>query len=138
MDKLLYTKKSENQKWGCGCAIIKDGKMLLGKRCKKNDLPQWCFVGGSIEVGETPIDGVNREIQEESNLTALTVKFVDAYEKDNVIDFLFVCTDFVGDQKPQEGELSELGWFTIEEVKELPLFPYTIESLKILEDKNII
>jgi ADP-ribose pyrophosphatase len=137
--EFLNEKKGQSDKWGCGCAVINsDGKLLLGLRCKKTDLPQWSFVGGSIETGESPFEGIKREIKEESDLTPLVVQYVDDYEKDGVRDFLFICKFFTGKPFPQEGEFSKIGFFTLEEIEGMELFSYTIESLNILKDKGYV
>lgn len=138
MFKLLHQKKKANQKWGCGCAIIKNGKILIGKRCKEGDSPQWCFVGGSVEIDETPYDAIKREINEECNLQPNKIDFVSSYEKDGFVDFLFVCTSFYGEIIPQESELSEIRWFSIEDIESVPLFPYTAASIQILRESAII
>lgn len=136
---LLNEKRGQSDKWGCGCAVINsEGKLLLGLRCKKTDLPQWCFVGGSIEIGETPLEGVLREIKEESNLTPIDVEFIESYEKNGVRDYLFICKSFTGEPLPQEGELSKIDFFTLEEIEGMELFSYTIESLNILKEKGYV
>lgn len=135
----LNEQRGQHDKWGCGCAVINsEGKLLLGLRCKKTDLPQWCFVGGSIEINETPLEGVLREIKEESNLHPTEIEFVESYEKDGVRDYLFICKGFTGEPVPQEGELSKIGFFTLEEIEGMELFPYTVESLNILKEKGYV
>lgn len=125
-----------NQKWGVGCIAIKDHKMLMGLRCKEGDKPEWCFPGGSVEVGETPFAGVRRELFEETGLTAYKLELIASYYKSEYQDFLFVTDDFKGKLKPQEGELSELRWVTVEEAYKLPLFPFTKDSLDIIVEMN--
>lgn len=51
---------------GCG-AIIEDeqGRILLQQR---KDRVNWCLPGGVMEIGETFIETLMREVQEESNL----------------------------------------------------------------------
>jgi ADP-ribose pyrophosphatase YjhB (NUDIX family) len=126
----------EDQKWGVGCVIIHNHKMLLGRRCKPGDKDEWCFPGGSVEKGETVYDGVMREVFEEVSLTPYKVDLVASYHKGEYQDFLFVCDNYDGIPKPQEGEFSELKWVTVEEAYKLPLFPYTKDSLDIIVDAN--
>lgn len=136
---LALIKRKETDKWGCGCAVIdKENRLLLGLRCKKTDLPQWCFVGGSVEIGETPLEAVKRESLEEGNQTLLSTEFVESYEKNGVRDFLFVSKSFTGEPIPQAGEFSKIGFFSLKEIESMPLFPYTIESLHILKRKGYI
>ncbi|WP_369806614.1 (deoxy)nucleoside triphosphate pyrophosphohydrolase [Lacinutrix sp. Bg11-31] len=52
------------------CAIIQfDDKILAVQRSEKMKLPlKWEFAGGKIEVGESEIDCIEREIFEELNI----------------------------------------------------------------------
>lgn len=51
---------------GCG-AIIEDeyGRILLQRRKDQNN---WCLPGGVMEIGETFLETVAREVEEETNL----------------------------------------------------------------------
>lgn len=51
---------------GCG-AIIEDdqGRILLQRRADQNN---WCLPGGVMEVGETFLETVRREVEEETDL----------------------------------------------------------------------
>lgn len=46
-------------------AILKDGKMLMGKR---KDTGRWTQPGGHLNEGEDPVTGALREVQEETGL----------------------------------------------------------------------
>jgi 8-oxo-dGTP pyrophosphatase MutT (NUDIX family)/outer membrane lipoprotein SlyB len=46
-------------------AVLKDGKMLMGKR---RDNGKWTNPGGHLEEGEAPIDGAIRELYEEAGI----------------------------------------------------------------------
>lgn len=48
-------------------AVMKDGKMLMGKRRDNN---KWTAPGGHLEAGETPLEGAVRELYEESGIKA--------------------------------------------------------------------
>ncbi|KIO54016.1 DNA mismatch repair protein MutT [Flavobacterium hibernum] len=53
------------------CAIIlKDEKILVAQRNEKMKLPlKWEFPGGKLELNETEIDCIKREIKEEINIS---------------------------------------------------------------------
>lgn len=57
-------------------AVMKDGKMLMGKR---RDNQKFTAPGGHLEPGEEPIDGAIRELFEESGVvaTADDLEFID-------------------------------------------------------------
>jgi 8-oxo-dGTP diphosphatase len=52
------------------CAIIlKDEKILVAQRSEKMKLPlKWEFPGGKLEINESEIDCIKREIKEEINI----------------------------------------------------------------------
>jgi ADP-ribose pyrophosphatase YjhB (NUDIX family) len=51
---------------GCGAIIEdKEGRILLQRRKDQNN---WCLPGGVMEIGETFLETVIREVEEETNL----------------------------------------------------------------------
>ncbi|MBP5684605.1 MAG: NUDIX domain-containing protein [Bacilli bacterium] len=105
-------------------AIIysKDKGILFEKRV---DDGIWCLPGGALELKESFIEGLTREVKEETNLdifdpTFLTVEanvYVKYPNDDEVYytDAVYIVTKFSGDIKPDE-ESSELHWFKLDEL----------------------
>ena len=58
------------------CAIILiNGKILVTQRSEKMKLPlKWEFPGGKLEINESEIDCINREIKEELNIEIEVLK----------------------------------------------------------------
>lgn len=58
------------------CAVIsKNGKILCAKRSAKMSMPGvFEFPGGKIEMGENPVDALEREILEELSIEIIPVK----------------------------------------------------------------
>ncbi len=54
---------------GVGVIIIKDGKVLFGKRKSKHGQGTWAPPGGKLEFGETIESCARRETLEEANIT---------------------------------------------------------------------
>ncbi len=48
-----------------GCVIVQNGKALITKRGAEPEKGRYDIPGGFIEVGESPIDAVKRELREE-------------------------------------------------------------------------
>jgi len=68
---LINTAHVENvQKLSVGAAIIHENKLLLLKRCSNDFMPNiYELPGGGLELGESLIDALKRELIEEANCT---------------------------------------------------------------------
>ena len=110
------------------CYIEKDGRYLMLYRNKKKNDPnegKWIGVGGRIEEGETPEEGVKREVLEETGLTltSFTRRSVIHFGSDTWEDeimYLFTADGFEGEiRECPEGELK---WVEISSVPSLNLW----------------
>lgn len=105
-----------------GSIIIldKDKNVLLGKR---TDNKLWGYAGGSIEIDEAIEDCAKRELFEETGLIANSMELFminsgpDTHyvypNGDSVcnVEVIYLCTDYSGELKKQESEISELKFF---------------------------
>ena len=64
---------------GASACVWKDGKVLLIQRAKP-PLGLWSLPGGHVEFGETALAAAQRELMEESGVTADLTTFVGLYE----------------------------------------------------------
>ena len=60
---------------GIGITIIKDGKILLGKRKGSHGAGQWATPGGHLEYMESFREGVLRELAEECGVEVENIRF---------------------------------------------------------------
>lgn len=106
--------------------IEKDGKILV---CRGIGDEIWEFPGGRLHAGETPREGISREIKEELGVEIAVGAPVDVIRsfhgqtKQWQVFTAYMCTlgecaDIIMDK----GELEELRWVSREELKELPMF----------------
>lgn len=100
-----------------------EGKILMGLR---GAYPSgiWVLPGGGVDFGETAKDAFVREIREETGLEVNDPEFVTAHElikKDKGIHrVIFFHKAKLGSGEPKpSGDVSELKWMTIEEIKSL-------------------
>lgn len=109
-----------------------ENKILLLKRSEKtNWCPDcWALVGGKIEKNETPEQGLVREVKEETQINLTKYKIKKIIKIDNVLEYLYlskVDNDFV----ELNGEHSDYGWYTLEEIKKLDnVVPELINYIK--------
>lgn len=126
------------------CIFNADNKILLTKRGKKakNERGKWEIPGGSLEFSETFDQGLKREIKEELNIEIEVTELLQLCdhiipdEKQHWVSPTFICKIKNGSPKIMEPEkCDEIGWFSIEEAKKLPLSIVTKEDIRVLEAK---
>jgi len=104
------------------CEIIQDGKILLQyKAAGKFGEGKWNGPGGKIKPDETPVEGVIREVKEETGLTILDPVLnglIDFYfgekPEPDWITYIFRVTEFEGKIIPNDE--GELRWFRVEDI----------------------
>jgi 8-oxo-dGTP diphosphatase len=103
---------------GVGVCVIKDGKVLFGKRKNAHGEGSWCFPGGHLEWNESIEECAKREVLEETWLSIKDLRFGpytnDIFEKENKhYVTLFVIADYdSGELKLMEPEKCERwNWF---------------------------
>ena len=137
----------QNKKMGIGVGvmILKDNKVLLGKRHddadKADSLLQgqgtWTMPGGKIDFHETFEQAASREAEEETSLKIdeNKLKFIsitnDMVPNAHFATIGFLCKEFEGDVKVMEpDEITEWKWFDLDDLPERIFFP----SAKILKN----
>lgn len=63
---------------GIGVVVIKDNKILLGKRKGSHGAGSWCFPGGHLDFGETCEGCAIREVKEETGIEIKNITFAVA------------------------------------------------------------
>ena len=66
---------------GVGAIVIRRGKVLLVERGKEPLKGWWSLPGGVLETGETLVEGVKREIREETGLEIAPRQVVEIFER---------------------------------------------------------
>lgn len=119
---------------GVKAAILKDGKILLMKRSDKyGDISgSWDIPGGRTEAGEEPIEGLKREVKEETGmelnqvLRPLDARTVFKNEDKQIVRITFLCTAN-GDVNLSE-EHTEYNWFDLKSL-DVPLKDNLLEEV---------
>ena len=66
---------------GVGGVVIQDGRALLIRRGTEPLKGEWSIPGGMLEVGETLVAGVERELLEETGLTVRVIELIEVFER---------------------------------------------------------
>ena len=131
--------------------VFSSDKEVLMIRHKK--LQVWLPPGGHIEENELPEDAVLREIFEETGVMAeifstkqalsLSGKYCRELERPFIvlledtecdglhihIDMIFLCTALCKELVSQQSEVSDIGWFTLEQFMKLKTFESIVQTI---------
>jgi ADP-ribose pyrophosphatase YjhB (NUDIX family) len=66
---------------GVGGVVTEDGRALLVRRGTEPLKGQWSIPGGTLELGETLVHGVRRELQEETGAEVRVLGLIDVFER---------------------------------------------------------
>jgi len=92
---------------GVGGAVIEEERALLIRRGSEPLLGQWSIPGGTLELGETLVEGTERELKEETGLVVRILELIEVFERINF------------------GHSADETWTTLEE-KRRPRFHFVI------------
>ena len=101
-----------------GALCVDDGRVLLARRAVEPFEGRWDIPGGFLEEGEDPLDGLKRELKEETGLDVEPRKFVgiwmDRYGGDSTaeatLNLYWTARIVSGEPRPAD-DVSELRWF---------------------------
>ena len=124
---------------GIGVVVVKEGKVLLGKRKNAHGSGDWGFPGGHLEHGESVADCALRELTEETGLKGISLQLgpwtndiID--EKHYVTLFVFIDLFEGNPQVKEPNKCEEWNWFDWNDLPS-PLFP-PIQSLILTMGMN--
>ncbi len=104
---------------GVGGVVISDGRVLLVRRAGPPLQGRWSIPGGILEVGETLIEGVRRELAEETGIDVRVRTLIEVFERidrdgSGKLQYHFVVLDYlceaVGGIAQAGSDVSEVAW----------------------------
>jgi 8-oxo-dGTP diphosphatase len=109
---------------GVGGVVVQDGRALIVKRAHEPRKGEWSLPGGIVELGETLVEAVCREIKEETGLDVEVGEVVEVFDRvhrlDGRIQYHFVIVDYLC--RPTGGTLcaaddaEDAAWVTSDEI----------------------
>jgi len=123
-------------------AIFRDGRVLVVRRAQAPAAGSWTLPGGRVELGETLVAAVTREIIEETTLT-IRVMGLAGY-REMILDqavagrgrhfvILPFAAEWVAGEVQLNEELGEYRWCVLSEIAGLPTTPGLLEILQQAE-----
>jgi NAD+ diphosphatase len=109
----------------CACALVEDeqGRVLLGRRGVEPERGLWDMLGGYLEEHEHPLDGLRRELLEETGLTVEPERFLgvfmgvygDAPDAAATLNLVWAGRVIAGEPVAAD-DVAELRWFAPDEL----------------------
>ncbi|MBN2230564.1 MAG: NUDIX domain-containing protein [Candidatus Thorarchaeota archaeon] len=105
---------------GVGAIIVGKKGILLARRDKDPGKSLWSIPGGGVEIGETQIEAVQREVKEETNIDCEVIELISTFDlitHDTAgnIEYHFLLNHYLGralSEKTQaETSDGEVSWF---------------------------
>ena len=113
-----------------GASVIvvdSENRILLQLR---SDNHCWGYAGGSVELDEAVEDAAKRELFEETGLIAESMELFGVFsgidmhyvypngDEVSNVDIVYVCKNYSGSLKCQEGEVDALKFFSVDQIPE--------------------
>jgi 8-oxo-dGTP diphosphatase len=106
-----------------GALVEEGGRVLLARRAHGPFAGSWDIPGGFLEEGEHPLDGLRRELQEETGLEVEPLDYLgvwmDRYGGDSTaeatLNFYWTARAISGEPAPAD-DVNELRWFGADEL----------------------
>lgn len=137
---------------GVYALAIKDGSVLLIKKARGPYIDKWDLPGGGLEFGEKPLDGLSREITEETGLKVQEAELLDVLSHTTIyktaageekemyhLGIIYkVVLDLSKNLKTDADGQDSAGasWLKISELNDNDLSPFADQSIKTYLQKN--
>ena len=112
--------------------VIDEGRALLIRRGSPPLVGQWSIPGGMLELGETLVEGVRRELAEETGIEVRVLELIEVFERIDLDtsgkpQYHFVILDYlcekVGGELRAGSDVTDAAWAAPSELARYSLTP---------------
>ena len=130
---------------GVGGVVISGDRALLVRRGKPPLEGEWSIPGGMLELGETLIEGVQRELAEETGIEVRVAGLIEVFERISVDaagrpQYHFVVLDYfceaVRGEARAGSDAIEVAWATDAELAQYSLTPAATRVIRKAFEMN--
>ncbi|HTE58152.1 MAG TPA: NUDIX hydrolase [Verrucomicrobiae bacterium] len=123
----------KNRGLSIDAVIVRDGKILLGKRGAEPCKGQWATIGGYVEWGEKLEEALVREVFEETGLKVTSWRIINVYSDparhpQQAVNVAYVA-ETQGDPRPGD-DIEEVKWVPLDQIPDNLAFDHA----KIIAD----
>ncbi len=124
---------------GVGAVIVRDGRALIVRRAHEPRRGEWSLPGGRVELGETLIEALRREMKEETGLdieVGPTLEVFDRVQRDaeGRVRYHFVIVDYlcapIGGVEVAGDDAEALAWVTDDEIAAYNVNPHATDLIR--------
>lgn len=124
---------------GVGGVAVSGDRVLLVRRGRPPLAGEWSIPGGALEVGESLVEGVRREMLEETGLDVNPTEMLAVLDRivrdhDGRVRYHYVLIDYLCTVRSGEAcaasDASECRWVAAEELSTYSLHPETLEVVQ--------
>lgn len=122
---------------GVGGVLWHQGKILLVQRAQNPGQGMWTIPGGYVEQGERIEEAIIREIREETHLETKALSLIGVRDRPGEdgrphdLYVIFLMCYLSGEPTSDENEIADLGFFTPDETRNMPIASLTLSMLEV-------
>jgi len=134
----FHTNRLAQPTLAVGAIVFKENKVLLVKRGRAPSKGLWAIPGGSVKLGETIKNAVEREIVEETGIHVRAGAPVYSFElierdEDGDVQFHYYIVDleaeYISGEITPGDDADDAAWMSVEDMKVNDVHPRTLEML---------
>jgi len=113
---------------GVGAVVLRDERVLLVRRGGQPSSGKWSLPGGMVELGETTVDAIRREVAEECGCDVRVVDVAGVisrivHDSEGRVRYHWVLVDYLAyadsDRITAGTDAADARWATLEEIEQL-------------------